>query len=430
MTTIAASLPEPDQAQSPAPTPRVRHLLDVARAAFVAQGFASVSIDGLARDAGVSKETIYRHFADKEALFRAALEELGSEFSSRAAALHRASAPPGEELAGLARAVLDSADEGGLLSPLRLAAGVAGVMPDFARDLQAFQWQQLEPVRRVLEDYAQTRGITAPVPLDLALDFGSLAVAGPALLLGFPQPDASDRAVLATRTAALFAEGVLGAADLKGAIQPEPEAELSATALQPAPHIRALLDVAARHFLEQGYEGVSLLDIGAEARVGRGTLYRHFGSKAGLFSAVLRDLAAQLAAMAQPPVPIGPALIGSDYLQEQLAAFAASAMTTLGSPLSLALHRAAMGAALRDPALAREVHDTVREPWIAPLALWLGQEVGVAAPRWLANALLVIALQGNRLFSTGRSLPSSETPARAERVAKLFLHGFAATLTN
>ena len=69
-------------------------------------GFAGVSIDALARDAGVSKETIYRHFADKEALFRAALEEMGSEFVSRAEALHRAAPPAGEELTALARAVL------------------------------------------------------------------------------------------------------------------------------------------------------------------------------------------------------------------------------------------------------------------------------------------------------------------------------------
>lgn len=424
-------------------SPRVRHLLAAARSAFIAQGFAGVSIDALARDAGVSKETIYRHFADKEALFRAALEEMGSEFASRTEAMQHAIAGPegdgdgaamgADSLAPLARAVLDSSVSGGLLSPLRVAAGVAGVMPDFAADLQKLQWGRMETVRRALERHAQGRGVTAPVPLELALDFGSLAVGGPALLLGFPNPTEAELTALSQRVAALFSDGVLHAAALRGANAPpatppeptEPDAPVPA-------HIRALLDVAARHFLERGFEGASLLDIGAEARVGRGTLYRHFASKAGLFAAALRDLAAQLAAEAMPPA-LAPyaAEAGPDQAEDNLTEFAAAAMRTLASPLSLALHRAAIGVAPRDPALAREVHDTVRAPWIAPLTQWLATLPGsppLAHPRWLAFSLLVLALQGNRLFATGRYLPESEIPARARQVAIMFLHGFAATL--
>lgn len=437
-------------------SPRVRHLLAAARAAFIAHGFAGVSIDALARDAGVSKETIYRHFADKEALFRAALEEMGSEFASRTEAMQHATVGPdgggngAGSLAPLARAVLDSSVSGGLLSPLRVAAGVAGVMPDFAADLQRLQWSRMETVRRALERHAQGRGVTAPVPLELALDFGSLAVGGPALLIGFHHPTETERAEISQRVAALFSDGVLHAPALRG--EPESVAaphEPTAPPAAPVPaHIRTLLDVAARHFLERGYEGAGLLDIGAEARVGRGTLYRHFTSKAGLFAAVLRDLAAQLAAVARPPslAPYAP-----ETAQDSLSAFSAAAIRTLASPLSLALHRAAISVAPRDPALAREVHDTVRAPWIAPLADWLATlpasepepnpdpnnasdpksapgSAPLAQPRWLASSLLVLALQGNRLFATGRGLPENEIPARARRVAILFLHGFAATL--
>lgn len=36
---------------------------------FMEQGFAGVSMDGIAAAAGVSKLTVYSHFGDKESLF-------------------------------------------------------------------------------------------------------------------------------------------------------------------------------------------------------------------------------------------------------------------------------------------------------------------------------------------------------------------------
>ena len=164
------------EAGSQLASPRVRHLLSSACAQFVERGFDAVSIDSIARTAGVSKETIYRHFADKEALFRAALDAQGAEFDARAAAVHESAATGGSELAGLARAILDSALDQGMFGALWVAAGVAHKMPDLAASLQSGQGMRLEPVRLALEEYARDNGFDRPVPLELALDFGSLAV--------------------------------------------------------------------------------------------------------------------------------------------------------------------------------------------------------------------------------------------------------------
>jgi TetR/AcrR family transcriptional repressor of mexJK operon len=49
-------------------------ILDAAKRLFVGQGFAAVSMDQIAADAGVSKLTVYSHFGDKEALFAAAVQ--------------------------------------------------------------------------------------------------------------------------------------------------------------------------------------------------------------------------------------------------------------------------------------------------------------------------------------------------------------------
>lgn len=401
-------------------SPRVAHLLDVARAAFIADGFDAVSIDAIARISGVSKETIYRHFPDKQALFRAALEALAGKFTTRAQALHRAAASPGDELQDLARAILDSAVEGGLLSPLWLSAGLGGRMPDFAAELQRAQAARMEPVRRALEAADAARGIVRPVPLEDALDFGSLAVEGPAMLMGFAAPDHAGRELLAARVAALFEHGVLAMPADPVMADPLSASGEVESKCQPA-HLRRLLDVAAAHFMARGFEAVNLAEVGAEAKVGRGTLYRHFASKAGLFDAVLRDSVAQVVAGADVP-PLAP----GDGL-DAVAGFLGAVTANLTTPMAIAVQRSAISASRRDPALARLVHDRLRAPWLEPLARWIAARTGLGDARWLARQGIVLAIQGNRAIAAGYGpAAGADLDAHARRAATLFLHGHAA----
>jgi TetR/AcrR family transcriptional repressor of mexJK operon len=48
-------------------------ILSAARALFVELGYAGVSMDGIAAQAGVSKLTVYSHFGDKDSLFSEAI---------------------------------------------------------------------------------------------------------------------------------------------------------------------------------------------------------------------------------------------------------------------------------------------------------------------------------------------------------------------
>jgi AcrR family transcriptional regulator len=52
---------------------RPGELIDAGLQVFAAQGFAAARLEDVARRAGVAKGTIYRYFADKEALFLAAV---------------------------------------------------------------------------------------------------------------------------------------------------------------------------------------------------------------------------------------------------------------------------------------------------------------------------------------------------------------------
>jgi TetR/AcrR family transcriptional regulator, mexJK operon transcriptional repressor len=49
-------------------------ILDTAWAMFLERGVQSTALDAVARQAGVSRVTLYSHFADKTALFETAVE--------------------------------------------------------------------------------------------------------------------------------------------------------------------------------------------------------------------------------------------------------------------------------------------------------------------------------------------------------------------
>ncbi len=55
-------------------SPKAEQVLDAAATVFLEQGFGAASMDAVAQAAGVSKATVYAHFAGKDALFAAIVE--------------------------------------------------------------------------------------------------------------------------------------------------------------------------------------------------------------------------------------------------------------------------------------------------------------------------------------------------------------------
>lgn len=58
-----------------------RAIIRAASAMFLAEGYERVTLDQIAQRARVSKQTIYAHFADKEALFRAICTQLAEKLT-------------------------------------------------------------------------------------------------------------------------------------------------------------------------------------------------------------------------------------------------------------------------------------------------------------------------------------------------------------
>ena len=65
------------------PGSKAESILAAAKRTFLAAGFGAVSMDAIAREAGVSKATVYAHFAGKEDLFGAVIERECERYFAR-----------------------------------------------------------------------------------------------------------------------------------------------------------------------------------------------------------------------------------------------------------------------------------------------------------------------------------------------------------
>ncbi len=65
-----------------------------------------------------------------------------------------------------------------------------------------------------------------------------------------------------------------------------------------------IVEAAMRHFAEQGYQGARVEDIATELAIAKGSIFQHFGSKAGLFFAAYKKAVASLPAWLDAPPEI------------------------------------------------------------------------------------------------------------------------------
>jgi AcrR family transcriptional regulator len=85
----------------------VQHIVETAARLFIQQGYAATSIEQIAAAAGSGKQTIYRRFVSKEALFIEVINRQGQRLTEMAKAAHATGASPLDSLRGIARLMLD-----------------------------------------------------------------------------------------------------------------------------------------------------------------------------------------------------------------------------------------------------------------------------------------------------------------------------------
>src|SRR5262245_8464871 len=132
-----ASPTRAEEAHEPSRSTRKRTaILEAATAAFLRTGYRGTSMDEIAASAGVSKQTVYKHFGDKENLFfeivTSTVQEAGDQVYRAVLGL----ADSGDvkaDLRELARRELELVLQPRVLQLRRLVIGEAGRFPELGR---------------------------------------------------------------------------------------------------------------------------------------------------------------------------------------------------------------------------------------------------------------------------------------------------------
>lgn len=110
-----------------------RQIIEGARKAFLAQGFDAASMGEIARQAGVSKGTLYVYFTSKERLFEAVVEDERRGQAEQVFSLDADDHDVGAVLSRLGKAFVEFLCQPSSISPLRTVMSIAERMPEVGR---------------------------------------------------------------------------------------------------------------------------------------------------------------------------------------------------------------------------------------------------------------------------------------------------------
>jgi TetR/AcrR family transcriptional repressor of mexJK operon len=166
-----------------------------ATAVFVRDGYAAASMDEVAAVAGVSKQTVYKHFGSKEQLFLAVIQEAINGVLDEFFSVLATSFPDSEDLQGdllrLGRILLTRVLDPELMAVRRLVIAEVGRFPQLGR-----AWYESGPaalaaaLSESLRRLADRGELIIDDPLTAASDFNWLVVSKPQNMVMFGVVDA------------------------------------------------------------------------------------------------------------------------------------------------------------------------------------------------------------------------------------------------
>lgn len=108
-------------------------VLDGAREVFLREGFEGASVDQIARDAGVSKATLYSYFPDKQALFMAVLTSQCQRQSDQTMGIEILQRPVPEALQSIALSFVNFLMSDFSIQVFRVCVAESTRFPDLGR---------------------------------------------------------------------------------------------------------------------------------------------------------------------------------------------------------------------------------------------------------------------------------------------------------
>jgi AcrR family transcriptional regulator len=191
-----------------------------------------------------------------------------------------------------------------------------------------------------------------------------------------------------------------------------------------AARLAAILKVATRLFLRNGYAGTSLNDVLARAGGSKATLRKYFRDKSGLFEAVIADVSTRFVADAH----LGDIKGAPD---EVLRRFGEIVLGFYLAEGSLAAYRGVVAEGHRSPAMARSFHQRGHRLVQAALAERLAQwhregRVASSDPMDDADLFLHLVRAGayeQRLIGLRKAPGRQEIASRVASAVRVFLRG-------
>jgi AcrR family transcriptional regulator len=144
MATRTLTQPREDAAANP----KVQQIVEAARRLFMAEGYGATSMHAIARDAGVSKATLYSHFTNKAELFAAIIGGECQRFSHLLWSQEAEAGDVRSVLLQVARAKVQFTSSSGPRAIYRIVVGESARFPELGR-----VFYENGP-RRVLERFA------------------------------------------------------------------------------------------------------------------------------------------------------------------------------------------------------------------------------------------------------------------------------------
>ncbi|BAU64099.1 transcriptional regulator, TetR family [Stanieria sp. NIES-3757] len=131
---------------------KAKQILHGALPEFLRHGYTRTSMDKVARSAGVSKQTLYSYYSDKDGLFTALVQQIATDKFQ----LVWSQSPQGEPqqvLKQLAQRILTEIEDEEYLNFVRLIVAESGNRPDLS---QLFLSNLCKPATEILTQYFQT----------------------------------------------------------------------------------------------------------------------------------------------------------------------------------------------------------------------------------------------------------------------------------
>lgn len=188
----------------------------------------------------------------------------------------------------------------------------------------------------------------------------------------------------------------------------------------------AMLDVAARSFLDHGYAATTMSAIAAALGGSKGTLWSYFASKEVLFAAVIERVTdafrAELSLILNP----------RDGVEPALRRFCAEFLRKITSPEAIALNRLVIGETARFPEVGRIFYERAPRQTQLLLAGFIEQAMESGELRCddalaAARQLTGLCMHGGHqrmLMGVIDGLSPEEIQAEADRATYTFMRGY------